>query len=216
MKFSSLKELVSQNKTLFGKIFLTVISQLFITFITVYCLRGYPNIVEKIYSLGVFLCLFILSIFLIFGILSTLPTSVRIVLFCLLSIILGLFLARFNKINKEVLTSSVLGTLSIFVVMFIFGILSVYYNFDLLGLGSILFFALLILILSNVIFLLCGVSSTAYKVYIYIGLVIFSLYIVFDTYLILKKYETDFVSGALSYYLDIINIFTKLVYINNN
>ena len=100
--------------------------------------------------------------------------------------------------------------------MFIFGILSVYYNFDLLGLGSILFFALLILILSNVIFLLCGVSSTAYKVYIYIGLVIFSLYIVFDTYLILKKYETDFVSGALSYYLDIINIFTKLVYINNN
>ena len=44
------------------------------------------------------------------------------------------------------------------------------------------------------------------------GLMLFSIYIVYDTNRILQKdYFGDFVTASLDYYLDIINIFIRLL-----
>ena len=44
------------------------------------------------------------------------------------------------------------------------------------------------------------------------GLILFSIYIVYDTNRILQKdYFGDFVTASLDYYLDIINIFIRLL-----
>ena len=44
------------------------------------------------------------------------------------------------------------------------------------------------------------------------GLVLFSVYIIYDTNRILQKdYFGDFVTASLDYYLDIINIFIRLL-----
>ena len=50
-----------------------------------------------------------------------------------------------------------------------------------------------------------------------IGLVLFSVYIVYDTNTILQKdYYGDFITASLDYYLDIINIFVRLLNYNRN
>ena len=50
-----------------------------------------------------------------------------------------------------------------------------------------------------------------------IGIVIFSAYIIYDTNTILQRnYSGDFITASLDYYLDILNIFTKLVLLNDN
>jgi FtsH-binding integral membrane protein len=213
MKHKDITEIVADNSHLLKNIFLTLISQLLITFLTVYTLRSYPNISEAFYSsVLVLIVFFLVMIVLIFLMLNyNIPVVYRFVLFCIFSILLGVSLSRLNKVNSNVLTGALFSTISVFVVMFIFGLLSVYYKFDLTSLGCILFFALIMLIISNIIFLLCGVSSTTYKIYIYIGIIIFSLYIMFDTYVVLKDKRKDFIIGALSYYLDIINLFVKFV-----
>jgi FtsH-binding integral membrane protein len=49
-----------------------------------------------------------------------------------------------------------------------------------------------------------------------IGIVIFSGYIIYDTNTILQRnYYGDFVQASLDYYLDILNMFTNLVTLNN-
>ena len=215
---SSLSNLISNNSEILKNVFLTLICQLFITFITVYALRKYPEISEKLYSSVLYMIFFFLGLIaLIILILNyDIPIIYRFIFFCIFSILFGLSLSRLNKVNNEVLMSSLLSTLGVFIVMFIFGVFSVYYNFNLSGLGSILFFALTMLIVANVIFLICGVSETTHKIYIYIGIVVFSLYIMFDTFIILKDKRKDFISGALSYYLDVINLFIRFGSAQNN
>ena len=50
-----------------------------------------------------------------------------------------------------------------------------------------------------------------------IGLILFSVYIVYDTNTILQKdYYGDYITASLDYYLDIINIFVRLLNYNRN
>jgi FtsH-binding integral membrane protein len=66
--------------------------------------------------------------------------------------------------------------------------------------------------------MLCGVSSMGHKIYLYFGLLVFSLYVLLDTNQILTNsmYRNDFVSASMGYYLDILNIFTKLTILNRS
>ena len=54
-------------------------------------------------------------------------------------------------------------------------------------------------------------SQENYKLFTTIGLIVFSLYVMYDTNNILLKYQNsdiDCVRGSLDYYLDIVNLFT--------
>jgi len=57
-----------------------------------------------------------------------------------------------------------------------------------------------------------GNYSTFVKGILVFGLALFSVFIVYDTNQILQKdYYGDFITASMDYYLDIINIFVKLV-----
>ena len=82
--------------------------------------------------------------------------------------------------------------------------------------GFFLFVSLLILIIAQ-IFSLFHKSTILVKSLAAIGIVIFSGYIIYDTNTILQRnYYGDFITASLDYYLDILNIFVKLIVLNDN
>ena len=209
-----IKDIILNNSMFLRNVFLTLISQLIVTSLVVYALRDKEELIEKFHVWWVQILMFITMILLIFlMIVPNISNTLRLFFFTIFSIIFGILLARLNRVNKRVLTSALIGTISIFIVMFLIGLFTVYYKIDLSYLSLFLFISLIMLIISGLIFMLCGISSTTYRIYLYLGLIIFALYVMLDTNIILKYNvkNNNFVSGALSYYLDIINIFIRLV-----
>ena len=83
--------------------------------------------------------------------------------------------------------------------------------------GIVLLFALLLLIISKIIFLFAGTYSTYSKSFAIIGVGLFAIYILYDTHQILQRdYYGDFVTASLDYYLDFINIMGSLLNYNHN
>ena len=84
-------------------------------------------------------------------------------------------------------------------------------------LAGTLLLSLFVLIITGIISLCVGISSIAHTIYLYFGLLVFCLYILLDTNQILlnKRYRQDFVSASMGYYLDILNVFVKLLKIFN-
>ena len=116
-------------------------------------------------------------------------------LFTIISILMGAYLSPQANIKE-----ALLEVVTIFIGMFILGLLSVQFGFDLRPLGVLLFFGLLALILSRLF-------SPGEKKYAKIGSLLFALFVVFDTNNILKKnYGGDFIDASLDYFLDIINL----------
>ena len=110
------------------------------------------------------------------------------------------------------------GTISIFVFLFAFSLAlmgaGVYLNNSF---GVFLFWALLFLFIFQIISVFAGTMSIMMKGFSFIGFIIFSLYVVYDTQNILNRnYYGDFITASLDYYLDILNIFLDIVTLNNN
>jgi hypothetical protein len=109
------------------------------------------------------------------------------------------------------------GTLGIFGGMFLTGLGLLLAGIELtsrFGLG--LLAALLMLIVVSIVFMFMGTYSTAVKGLSVVGLLLFSLFVVYDTNTILQRnYYGDFITASLDYYLDIINIFLNLVNFEN-
>jgi FtsH-binding integral membrane protein len=210
---SSILSILNNNGSLLTKTFINLIFQLSITALTVYLLRN------REVSGFVMIISFILLFVIMFPILiSNLPIIYKLILFIIFSIGFGITLSPVNKVNKEVLTASVIGTISIFITFFIMGLIITSYGYNISWLGGILLISLFILIITGLISMICGVSTLSHKVYLYFGLLVFSLYVLFDTNQILSDstYKKDFISASMGYYLDVINIFIKLVSILKN
>jgi FtsH-binding integral membrane protein len=59
--------------------------------------------------------------------------------------------------------------------------------------------------------------STTRKALSYVGLGLFSLFIIYDTNQILSRdYQGDFITASMDYYLDILNLFTNLLGTSDN
>ena len=147
------------------------------------------------------------------------PIWLKLILFSAFSYIWGILLASFKlKINDDnLINMAMLGSIGVFLIMFLIGAFllasGVALGFDT---GLILFFALLVLIIAQ-IFSLFHKSTMLTKSLAAIGIIIFSGYIIYDTNKILQRnYYGDFILASLDYYLDILNIFTKLVTLNDN
>ena len=78
--------------------------------------------------------------------------------------------------------------------------------------GFFLFFSLLALIIFRIV---NSFSDAGYGALLNsVGIVLFSLYILYHTHVILQKdYSGDFVNASMSYYLDIVNLFQH--FLNN-
>ena len=140
----------------------------------------------------------------------------KFILMTIFSAIWGLiFISLKNHIPKEIIKTAILGALGIFVGFFIFGLLlyafGIYldhrYGFVLLGL-------LLLLIITNIVLFLMDKYHGVHKFMAIISIILFSLFIIYDTNNILYNDSNDAIGASMSYYLDIMNIFINMVNYN--
>jgi len=146
--------------------------------------------------------------------LVTMPSWMKFILFSLFSAAFGILLAyRKYGLDSGVIRSALVGTASIFVTMFVFGVALIMSGIKLGFMTAlILFFALLALIIISIVQYFIVQSSLLKKLLVIGSLIIFSIYIVYDTNTILQRdYSGDFISASLNYYLDLINIFSALL-----
>jgi FtsH-binding integral membrane protein len=58
---------------------------------------------------------------------------------------------------------------------------------------------------------------TAQKILAFISLIVFSIYVIYDTNRILQRnYYGDFITASMDYYLDILNIVLDILTLNTN
>lgn len=219
--------LFKQKQPLFICIFTVLIFQLTLTFTVFYSLKDKENpIQEKLIKeypflkknpiTYFFIVPLVIGIFLL-GLIAYIPSfPIKLLLFSIFACFKGflLTLAR-DTISSETIIFGLLSTISIFGLMLFFATILINLKFDILKYGGYLFFGLLMLIvisLINIFFIQDDIVSNFIK---FCFIIIFSIYIIYDTYLILYRpttFNNDCISGAIDYYLDFINIFIRLAH----
>jgi FtsH-binding integral membrane protein len=211
---TQLFKLIYEKKSFFALILITLVIQLYITY---YVSENFD--IEKDEDTKTFnpkLIAAYITAFIIILILAliTMPPELKFILFSLFSCAFGVILGyRKSRYDPNTIKTAYIGTISIFISMFAFGVALIASNIRLgymFGLG--LFFALLFLLIISIVQFFIIQSSFLYKILVICSLMLFSVYIVYDTNSILQRdYGGDFISASLAYYLDIINIFSNLL-----
>lgn len=214
--FVNFVDLLNTKKEFLIMIFANLITQLGIT----YYVMSNTKVTEKDRNGLKDILLFISSLIIIFIlVLVPMPSWLKFIIFSAFSYIWGFFLAEFKfKINDNgLINMAMLGSIGFFIVMFLIGCVLLATGIKLgLKAGLFLLVSLLILIIGQ-IFSLFHKSTVLEKTLAAIGIFIFSGYIIYDTNKILQRnYYGDFITASLDYYLDILNIFTNLVSLNDN
>ena len=116
-------------------------------------------------------------------------------------------------VDERAIEIAVKGTLSLFGLMMGVGIALIFGGIRLgQRFGSFLFWSLLLLIILQIIAIVGDGLSMLHKVLTFVGIMLFSMYIVYDTQQILSRdYAGDFISASMAYYLDIVNLFVNLL-----
>ena len=175
-------------------VFANLIFQGLVTYQSAKTVIDSPSYSDYMARNTLFNLLLLLGLFLVL-IFAKLSLPFKFGLFTMISILMGAYLSPQANIKE-----ALLEVVTIFIGMFILGLLSVQFGFDLRPLGILLFFGLLALILTRLF-------SPGEKKYAKIGSLLFALFVVFDTNNILKKnYGGDFIDASLDYFLDILNL----------
>jgi FtsH-binding integral membrane protein len=186
---------VIQSKAPFmSAVFANLIFQGLVTYQSAKTVIDSPSYSDYMARNTLFNLLLLLGLFLVL-VFAKLSLPFKFGLFTMISILMGAYLSPQANIKE-----ALLEVVTIFIGMFILGLLSVQFGFDLRPLGILLFFGLLALILARLF-------SPGEKKYAKIGSLLFALFVVFDTNNILKKnYGGDFIDASLDYFLDIFNL----------
>jgi FtsH-binding integral membrane protein len=164
--------------------------------------------------------LFGMQIIIIF-VLALIPMHpiLKFLIFGIFSWTFGLVMSHLKeRYDPQMIQIAILGALSIFGVMLAAGVALVGFG-QYLGyqFGAFLFWALLALIIAKLVNMLGPRLSAVKKVLAYIGLGLFSLFVVYDTNQILSRdYRGDFITASMDYYLDILNLFSNFLNTSDN
>ena len=208
-KFNKLMKLMYSKKEFLLQIFANLIVQLGITY---YIMENAdPNTYKKI---G-FWILFILQLGIIYLLIAVpMHPILKFLLFSLFSASFGVSLANLKKkYDPQMIQVAIQSALSVFGAMFAVGIALLVFGIN-LGpkVGFILLLALLGLIIARIVLMVSSGYNKFKKTLSIIGVALFSLYIVYDTNVILgRNYYGDFITASLDYYLDIINLYSNLL-----
>jgi len=215
---SQLFKLISEKRVFFALILATLVSQLSITYYVSENVKiedeEDKNKDTKKFNgklIGAYVAIFVIILILAF---ITMPPWLKFILFSLFSTAFGVILGyRKSGIDPDIIKSALVGTGSIFVAMFTFGLALIASGIKLgfkFGLGLLI--ALFFLIIITIVQFFIPESSLLKKILVIGSLMVFSLYIMYDTNNILQRnYSGDFITASLDYYLDIINIFSGLL-----
>ncbi len=165
--------------------------------------------------------IFIISIIILISLFFvTINSKLQIILF---SLFITLLAISFNPLYRLSRANSVLLPCLITVIL-LFTILSVvaYYNLELINLkwSSMLFVSLLSLLLLRISFIWFSPSKNILKLASYVGIVLFSFYILYDTKLmVVRATQCDkpynYVQNVVSLFLDFINLLSDTLSVSN-
>lgn len=209
---SGLFKLITDKKEFFIMVFANLIAQLGITYYVMEKVNLDQNDTEtkkQIRYLGYLQILIVIILAFV-----PMPSWLKFIIFCGFSAIWGYMFSTFRQVlGEDAVKMAMTGTISIFALMFAFGaglILSgiqLGYKF-----GLMLFYFLLVLLLIKIVQLFIPSSSLTKKIITICSLLLFSVYIVYDTNSILQRnYYGDFITASMDYYLDMLNIFVNLL-----
>jgi FtsH-binding integral membrane protein len=216
---SQLFKLIYEKKGFFSLILLTLVIQLYITY---YVSENY-NIEENKENketnihpfdttlLGAIIVSFLLLVIIDF---VGMPIWLKFIIFTFFSITSGVILAYLkSNFDPNTIKAAFLGTISIFVSMFAFGVALIASNIQLgymFGLGLLYAFMFMLMIL--IVQILLIKSSFFYKILTFVSLMLLSIYIVYTTNSILQRnHNGDFISASLAYYVAIKGTFSDLL-----
>ena len=143
------------------------------------------------------------------------PNWLKFILFSLFSVTMGIILEDIKPyVDEETIRTAFIGSISIFVLLFAFGLALIASTIQLPYKISIgLFFALLVLLISSIIQYFIYLSSILKKTLLGFTLLLFSLYVVYATNIIVQcDYGGDFITAYMDYYLELFNICVALLY----
>lgn len=159
--------------------------------------------------------LFFVELIIIFAIVFfPIPIIIKFLLFCLFSYTFGLMLSDTKKIvSSNVIQIALKGSILVFFFMFLIGVALIVGGINLTNkFGAILFFMLFLLIVARLVVMLGQGLSNLNKILSFIGILLFAVYVVYDTNKILQRnYYGDFILASMDYYLDILNLFTNFI-----
>jgi FtsH-binding integral membrane protein len=203
-------KLLDEKKGFLMMVFANLIVQLGITY---YVMENSKNEKEKL-DIKMWIVLVIGLFGLIIVISLDLPLWLKTIIFTIFSSLVGYILSFLrNRVDPTIIKTAIFGTMGIFGSMFSFGLIMILFGLQLTErFGGWLLLILLLYIIVKIVTMFMGNYSTFVKGFLVFGLGLFSIFIVYDTNQILQKdYYGDFITASMDYYLDIINIFVKLV-----
>jgi hypothetical protein len=211
---SDILNLIVSKKEFFIFIFANLIVQLGITY---YIMEKTPTTNKNAVNFWVLFGIQLIIIFIL--VLVPMPSWMKFILFCAFSYTFGLSLSNLKlKYDSTMIQSAIMGTIGIFGVMMAFGTILIMTGIKLgLQFGLGLLFALLILIIVRIVYIFIPSSSGTKRYLTIFSLMLFSVYIIYDTNNILQRnYYGDFITASLDYYLDIVNVFVNMLSYNNS
>jgi FtsH-binding integral membrane protein len=151
-------------------------------------------------------------------VLIPMPMPLKFALFTVFATLVGYMLkVTLERVPIEIIQTALVGTIAVFVFFVLVGLVISGLGINLAPLGLVLLGMLLLLIIISIVTLFMKSSSTLRKGLAIATLFLFSVYVVFDTNQILQRdYRGDFVTAAIDYFLDILNIFLSLVSYSTN
>ena len=207
--------LINNKKKFLMLVFSNLIFQLGITYYTFVMTPANEIKESKMKLWGIVAALFIV----LFAMILIQSPMIKFALFCLFSFLQGTLVASIkNETNSQIIKTSMAGVITIFVFMVTCGFVLMGFGIYLTNaFGMILFWLLLALIIFQLINFMAGTQSVMKKGVAGFGLILFSIYVVYDTNTILQRnYYGDFITASVDYYLDIMNIFLDLVTLNSD
>lgn len=202
-------QLLQQNGAFLSKLLATLTIQAVITFgVMEYCRS--KNITLGI--LPVILCFILLLALLAVIMLTSLPIYAKFLIFTAISIIVGVTLSN-NSVSDDSIKRAIWGAVGVFVATFLIGVCLAVMGVDLSVFGILLLVLLGVLIIGQLLMYFYPVSDTTSKAWVYFGLILFGVYVIYDINVILKHrpFGDDYVTSSVNLYLDFINIFISLL-----
>ncbi|XP_024532232.1 BI1-like protein [Selaginella moellendorffii] len=127
----------------------------------------------------------------------------------LLSLTVG-FVCAYTR--GEIVLQALILTATITIGLTLFTFWAVNRGYDFGFLGPLLFASVLVLIVWGIIQAFFPIVRMLTSVYTLLGALIFSLYIVYDTYLLIQRFDYDeYVWAAVNLYIDVINLFLYIL-----
>jgi FtsH-binding integral membrane protein len=208
---SDLFKLITTKKEFFIMIFANLIVQLGITYYVMEKINIDPN--NKNTSLYRILAVVLILVLVISIVILPLPSWLKFIIFSITSALWGYIFSKLRLVvGEETIKMAVIGAISIFALMFAFGVGLIVSGIKLgFKFGLILFELLTFLIIVRIVQIFIPTTSLIKKIITVFSLLLFSIYIIYDTNSILQRnYNGDFIRASMDYYLDILNIFTDL------